>query len=102
MEPITAQAAEKPCELYRYHHPRVTRTQGHHIHPVYLQNRVWGGIRDNELKYVCGSCHDAIHDWLYWLMGERNKPNPEPGSKAKAEAQRSYDWFLAAQAEARG
>lgn len=98
MQPITAQAAEKPCEMYRYHRPRPTRTQGHHRHPVYLQNRVYGKIQDSELLWVCGSCHDSIHDWLYWLMGERRKPHPDPGWRIKAEAERSYDWFLAATA----
>ncbi len=59
--PREARAADRPCELVRYHQPRPSRTQGHHRHPVYLQNRVWGRIRDNELLWVCGTCHDNIH-----------------------------------------
>lgn len=94
--PVTAQAANRPCELYSYHAPRPTRTQGHHRHPVYLQNQVYGQLRDTELLWVCGTCHDSIHDWLYWLTGARAKPNPEPGRHAKDEAQRSYDWYVAA------
>ena len=40
-----ARAADRPCELYRYHAPVPSRTQGHHRRPVYLQNRVYGRIR---------------------------------------------------------
>lgn len=33
----TAQAAERPCELYAHSSaPKPTRTQGHHPKPVYL------------------------------------------------------------------
>jgi hypothetical protein len=95
----TARAAEKPCELYRHHSPRVVRTQGHHRKPVYLQNKVFGRIQDPELLWVCGSCHDAIHEWLSWLLDEARKPSPEPGRLAKAEAQATYDWFVKASAE---
>ena len=28
------------------------------------------------------------------LLGERKKPNPEPGRLAKAEAVRTYRWYL--------
>ena len=92
----TAQAADKPCELYSYHAPAVVQTEGHHVRPVYLQNRVYGRIQDPTLKYVCGNCHAAIHRWLSWLLGEQSKPNPEPGWKAKAEAQRTFDWYMEA------
>jgi hypothetical protein len=95
----TAKAAERPCELYEYHAPRPSRTQGHHRHPVYLQNRVYGRIRDPELAWLCGTCHDAVHDWLSYLLGEARKPNPVPGRKARAEAQRTYEWWLSVQAD---
>lgn len=90
-----AWATEKPCELARYHAPEPAVTQGHHVHPVFLQNAVHGRIVDNELKWLCGSCHDAVHAWLYWLLGERTQP-PHVGTLAKAEAQRSFDWYVAA------
>lgn len=92
----TATAALHPCELHAYHQPRPARTQGHHRHPVYLQNRVYGSIRDPELLWVCGTCHDNIHEWLGYLLGETRAPDPAPGSLAKAEAQRSYQWYLEA------
>lgn len=92
-----AQAAEKPCQLYAHSDsPRPTRTQGHHRHPVYLQNRVYGEIRDPELLWLCGLCHDSVHDWIGWLLGESRRPEPEPGWKAKAEAQRTVDWYRSA------
>lgn len=95
-EPRTARAADKPCELYSYHAPAVVRTQGHHMHPVYLQNRLYGRIQDPELKWLCGSCHDAVHEWIGWLLGETRRPVPEPGRLAKAEAQRTVDWYQSA------
>ncbi|MCA1570801.1 MAG: hypothetical protein LC798_10890 [Chloroflexi bacterium] len=91
----TATAAERPCQLHTHHAPRVVRTQGHHRHPVYLQNEVYGQIRDSELLWVCGTCHDSIHAWLSHLLGEARRPNPEPGRLVKAEAQRTHDWFQA-------
>lgn len=95
--PHEAQASDKPCALYAHTAaPRPTRTQGHHRRPVYLQNRVYGRIRDPELMYLCGLCHDAVHDWISYLLGEARKPTIEPGMKHKAEARRTVDWYLAA------
>lgn len=91
--PQTATAATQPCQLYTYHAPAVVRTQGHHRHPVYLQNRIYGQIRDPELLWLCGSCHDAVHEWISWLLGEARQPNPEPGRYAKAEAERTVAWY---------
>ena len=67
--PLEAQAKDRPCQLYRYHRPKPSRTQGHHRHPVYLQNRVFGHILLPELLWVCGTCHDAVHDWISYLLG---------------------------------
>lgn len=94
--PRLAPAAEKPCQLYTYHAPIVVVTEGHHRHPVYLQNRVYGHIQDPELLWVCSNCHEAIHAWIYYLMGERREPNPHPPARAKAEARLVLDWYLAA------
>lgn len=91
----TAQASVHPCGLYAYHQPRPSRTQGHHRHPVFLQNRLYGRIRLPELLWLCGLCHDSVHDWLSWLLGEARKPDPEPGRLAKAEADRTFRWYQA-------
>lgn len=97
-EPRTAQAADQPCALYAHTAaPRPSRTQGHHRRPVYLQNRVYGQIQDSELLYVCGLCHDSVHDWLSWLLGEARKPDPEPGLYHKREAERTAAWYRTAQ-----
>lgn len=98
--PATATATDKPCQLHRYHSPQPSRTQGHHRHPVYLQNRVYGKIQDPELLWVCGTCHDNIHEWLGWLLGETRRPNPEPGRLAKAEAQATFDWYVKVSSQA--
>ncbi len=93
--PRTASAVLRPCELYKYHAPVPVITQGHHVHPVFLQNRVYGQIRDNELKWLCGTCHDTVHAWLYWLLGERAQPEGV-GYSAKREAQATFDWYTLA------
>jgi hypothetical protein len=93
--PRTAHASQRPCELYAHSgSPRPTRTQGHHRHPVYLQNRVYGQIRDPELLWVCGLCHDSIHAYLDWLLGDASKPDPMPGWRVKQEAARTVLWYL--------
>lgn len=94
--PVTARATEHPCQLHRYHFPRVCVTQGHHRKPVYLQNKVWGRIVDPEVLWTCGTSHDNIHAWTYWLMGERSKPDPEPGRREKQEADFIVAWFTQA------
>lgn len=94
IRPITAPAAEKPCELYLDHgssNPVIT--QGHHIFPVYLQNRKYGKIVIPDLMYLCGTCHDSVHAWLYWIMGERKKPSVPVPPRAEALAWRAYQWF---------
>ncbi len=95
----TARADDKPCQLYAYHAPPVVQTAGHHIHPIYLQNRVYGRIQDPELKWLCPNCHTAVHEVLGWLLGESREPSPMPGWKTQAEARRTLDWYRAAVAE---
>lgn len=92
--PRTLPASQQPCQLYKSHSPWPCRVQGHHRHPVYLQNRVYGHIQDSELLWLCGTCHDNVHEWLSWLLREARKPSPEPGAYAKREAQRSYLWYV--------
>lgn len=94
-----AKAADRPCELYAHtSSPIPTRTQGHHRDPVYLQNRAYGRIVNGTLMWLCGLCHDSVHDWISWTLGEARKPEPEPGWKAKREAQAAVDRYLAAMA----
>lgn len=60
---------------------------------MYLQNREYGEIRDPQLIWLCGLCHDSRHDWIGFLLGETREPSPHPGIKHKAEAQRTVDWY---------
>jgi hypothetical protein len=93
----TAQAVDRPCELYAHTRaPTPVRTQGHHVHPVSLQNRVYGQIRDPELMWLCGLCHDSVHETISWLLGEGRTPNPMPGRNVLTEAERTVDWYHAA------
>lgn len=94
----TATAALRPCELYAHTAaPKPIRTQYHHRHPVYLQNRVYGEIRDagpEDMLWVCGLCHDSIHEALGWMLGETRQPDPMPGYNVLREARRTADWYL--------
>jgi hypothetical protein len=93
----TATASTKPCELYKDHGSATPSvTEGHHRHPVYLQNRVYGRIQDTQLLWVCSTCHDNIHAWLYWLLGERAQPNPLPPTRARVEALAAFAWYQGA------
>lgn len=95
IRPVTASAADLPCALYKDHGSATpVITQGHHIYPVYLQNRKYGKIVDPSLMYLCGNCHDSIHTWLYWLMDERKMPTAPVPPRAKQQAQVAYDWFM--------
>lgn len=94
--PLTASALDRPCAMYADHgSARPAMTQGHHIYPVYLQNRKYGQLRDGSLIFLCGTCHDNTHAWLYWLLGERREPAAPVPARAKAQAQIAFDWYNA-------
>lgn len=96
----TAPAASQPCSLYAHTAaPVPIRTQYHHSKPVALQNRVYGQIRYPADTWLCGLCHDAVHETIDWLLGEGRKPNPMPGRKTLAEAQRTVQWYRQAMEE---
>jgi hypothetical protein len=93
----TATAETHPCELYAHTgSPRPIRTQYHHSKPVYLQNRVFGGIRFGADTWLCGLCHDSVHETINWLLGEGREPNPKPGRKTLAAAQKTVEWYRSA------
>lgn len=93
----TATAASHPCQLYGHTAiPRPSRTQYHHRFPQYLQERVWGQVRlatGTDMLWLCGLCHDSVHDWLGWLLGEARRPVPDPAPRARAEAVRAAAWY---------
>ncbi len=93
-QPRTAFAVLRPCTLATYHAPTPVLTEYHHSKPVFLQNRLYGKIIYGADVWACGNCHDAVHAWLYWLLGERAQP-PYMGRNTKAEAERTYVWYLA-------
>lgn len=97
--PKTAPAAQKPCSMYRDHGSSYpVRTQGHHRYPQYLQKRLWGAVHNQELIWLCGTCHDSLHAWLDWLLGEAYKPDPVPPPRLRNEAEFVFHWFEGAQA----
>ena len=91
--PRKAFSRDHPCELVGYHAPEPVMTEYHHQKPVYLQNRLYGRIIYGPSLWLCSNCHDSVHAWLYWLMGERHQPT-HIGRAAKAEAEATYQWFL--------
>jgi hypothetical protein len=92
-QPRTAFHVDRPCQLNRYHAPEPVMTEFHHRRPVFLQNRLYGRVRYGPDLWVCSNCHDSIHAWLYWLLGEHRRP-PYIGRNAKAEAQRTFNWYV--------
>lgn len=92
--PRTAFASLRPCELVSTHAPRPVITEHHHTKPVFLQKRLYGFERYEADLWLCSNCHEAVHSWLYWLLGMRAKP-PFMGYAAKAEAERTFAWYTA-------
>lgn len=92
--PLTAFFDDRSCQLVDYHAPRPVMTEHHHTKPVFLQNKLYGKVPYGPELWLCSNCHDAVHAWLYWLLGERKQP-PYIGRAAKAEAQATYDWYMA-------
>jgi hypothetical protein len=100
-EPRTATARAHPCQLYAHAAtPRPSRTQFHHRFPQYLQERVYGRtvLADpaTDMLWLCGLCHDSVHDWLSYLLGEARVPDPPPSLRARTEAERAADWYWTA------
>lgn len=92
--PLTATAATQPCSLYAHSAaPVPIRTQYHHSRPVYLQNRLYGQIRYPADTWLCGLCHDAVHETIDWLLGEGRQPVPAPGRNTLLAARRTVDWY---------
>jgi hypothetical protein len=92
--PATSTAGENPCQVYKYHQPIVVRTQFHHTKPEYLQKRLYGQTIYGPDLWVCGNCHDSIHEWLGFLLGESRPPHPEPGAYIKRVAEATYQWYV--------
>jgi hypothetical protein len=85
-------AYDRSCELVSYHAPAPVVTEHHHRRPIYLQLHLWGAVRYPADLWVCSNCHEAIHAWAYWLLGERKQP-PRIGRAAKAEAESMVAWY---------
>jgi hypothetical protein len=95
--PRQAFFTKKPCEMVATHQPKPVITENHHTKPEYLQRRLYGVTLYPADKWLCSNCHEAVHAWLYWLLGERAKP-PYIGNAAKAEAERTYSWYMSEKA----
>lgn len=95
-QPVTAQAGQYPCQMYKDHgsaFPSIT--DRHHVKPEFLQRRLYNGATPHqELIYLCGTCHDNLHNWLYFLLGEWREPIPHPPLRARQWAQKAYDWYV--------
>lgn len=90
-----ADASIRPCEAYKDHGSSPPcRTQGHHRKPQYLQKRLYGQLVDKTIWWICGTCHDSIHAWLDYLLGEAYKP-PMPPPRLFKEAEAVYAWYMA-------
>lgn len=93
-EPLEASSAVRPCELYRDHGSSAPSfTEGHHLHPIFLQNRVYGRIQDPQLMWLCSSCHDNVHGHLYGLLGDRKMPVVPVPRRARQVAEAAHAWY---------
>ncbi len=88
----TAFFEERPCVLLTYHAPRPVMTEYHHSKPSFLQARLYGRILYGPDTDYCSNCHDSVHAWLYWLLGERRKP-PYMGRAAMTAAELIFEWY---------
>lgn len=88
---------DHPCVLVAYHAPIPVMTNYHHSKPVFLQNRLYGQIQYGPDTWFCSNCHDSVHAWLYWLLDMHMQP-PYIGRAAKAEAERTFQWFKSEEA----
>ena len=95
--PRTAFYEDHPCQLVRFHAPRPVITEYHHTKPEYLQKRLYGHTVYGPDLWVCSNCHEAIHAWLYFLMGERKEPQ-HVGRSAKRSAEATLKWFISEKA----
>ena len=99
-ERLEASAALRPCEMYTDHgSARPSYTEGHHLHPVFLQNRVYGRILDPQLMWLCSTCHDNLHGELYWLLGERKRALIPVPRRARLLAEETHAWYVNAMKE---
>lgn len=84
------------CELYLDHgSARPVFVQGHHLKPEYLQKRLWGEVRHNELIWLCGSCHDTVHGWIYMTMGDwkQTVSRSQVPPRALVVAENAVKWY---------
>lgn len=98
-QPRAADAVDLPCVMRKSHNPTPIRTQSHHRYFQYLQERLWGEVRLQERLDLCGTDHDSVHAWVAYLLDEQYKPQIDPGTLVKAEAQLVMNWYRAEQAK---
>lgn len=90
--PARAFWGDQTCELVTYHAPEPVMVEYHHQKPVFLQNTLYGKVIYGPSLWVCSNCHDAVHAWLYYLLGEHRAP-ARIGYAARREAERTFAWF---------
>lgn len=81
------------CALYKWHNPQPVMVGYCYQKPVFLQKKLYDKVLYGPSVWFCGNCHDAVLAWLYHLLGIREEP-PVIGSKAKREAEKTYDWYV--------
>lgn len=93
-KPRLARADVRPCEVHGYHWPPYIETEGHHIFPVYLQNKVYGKIVKPDLVWTCDTGHKNMHAWLSYLLGERKvRPFRNCTQREREYVMKAVTWF---------
>lgn len=90
-EPVSFRAADRPCQVHKYHWPPLRRTVRHHVVPL-----SWGGVDDPaNVVVTCDTGHYSIHELLDGLRA--GKP-PRGGTRQERRyASRGYEEWLRSQ-----
>lgn len=70
----TVAARVRPCQIHRTHKPTPVGSELHHSFPKYLQERVWGEVRVNDVTALCGTGHSDVHFALDALLAGKRMP----------------------------
>lgn len=76
--------AATPCRCVARHNPLPVEVELHHLIPQWMQQRVWGRVRDQTLIPVCPTTHMNIHALINATL--HGVPPPHASAYTRAQA----------------